>query len=144
MDRMDEKMKKIFLASIAILLLSSCASFKKYFCDCNQSSNKENKSSTAEHTPKTSSNKEAGIVVDSADIEMGNRMSRAIDAYVFKNEKEDFTTLCNDNHFDCYLNEKRFPKDRKKIKRKVPPFTSGSKMGLQGETRIRLKYDFYP
>ena len=88
--------------------------------------------------------KEAGIVVDSEDIEAGNRMSKAVDAFVFKGQKEDFTALCKDVRFDCFVNDKRFPKGRKKIKRKVPPFLSGSKMGLQGDTRVRVRYNFYP
>ena len=88
--------------------------------------------------------KEAGIVVDSEDIETSNRMSKAVDAFVFKNQKDEFTTLCKDTRFDCFVNDKRYPKGRKKVKRKVPPFLSGSKMGLQGDTRVRVRYNFYP
>ncbi|MDG0817832.1 hypothetical protein NWE73_15735 [Bdellovibrio sp. PAP01] len=147
-------MNKIFFALAASLLLSSCASLKKSFCDCSQGGNKEARSTgsgagSAEHSGKSSGDKtapakEAGIVVDSADIEMGNRMSKSVDAFVFKNQKDEFTALCKDERFDCYVNDKRFPQGRKKIKRKVPPFLSGSKMGLQGENRVRVKYDFYP
>lgn len=144
-------MIKILVVISATLLLSSCASLKRSFCDCAPGgSSKETKnSSSSEHSNKSVSDKstpakDAGIVVDSADIEMGNRMSKAVDAYVFKSQKDEFTNLCKDERIDCFINDKRFPKGRKKIKRKVPPFLSGSKMGLQGETRIRVKYDFYP
>lgn len=142
-----------------MVLLSSCASLRKSFCDCDCSgnANKETKMSsssqtTTSHAERTKVSvsekgtpaKDAGIVVDSDDIEAGNRMSKAVDAFVFKNQKDDFTTLCKDTRFDCFVNDKRYPKGRKKVKRKVPPFLSGSKMGLQGETRVRVKYDFYP
>ncbi|QDK37096.1 hypothetical protein [Bdellovibrio sp. NC01] len=148
-------MMKLVLAAFALVTLSSCATIKHAICDCAQPA-KEGKSSssTAEHSSKasaassggekTATGKEAGIVVDNSDIETSNRMSKAVDAYVFKNQKDEFTNLCKDERFDCFVNEKRFPKGRKKIKRKVPPFLSGSKMGLQGETRVRVKYDFYP
>lgn len=141
-------MRNILIALIAALLLSSCASMNK----SSSTGSKESKSSntgSVDHSAKSSTDKaapakESGIVVDNADIETGNRMAKAVDAYVFKNQKTEFTNLCKDARFDCFVNDKRFPKGRKKIKRNVPPFLSGSKMGLQGENRIRVKYDFYP
>lgn len=148
-------MMKFFLAAIALATLSSCATIKHAICDCAQPG-KEAKSSSGstEHsskagssssaTDKGSSGKDSSIVVDNSDIETSNRMMKAVDAFVFKNQKDEFTNLCKDERFDCFVNEKRYPKGRKKIKRKVPPFLSGSKMGLQGETRVRVKYDFYP
>ena len=150
---------KLISVLALMVLLSSCASLKKSFCncDCDSKSGRETKMSssaqtTASHAERTKISvsekgapaKEASIVVDSDDIEAGNRMSKAVDAFVFKNQKDDFTALCKDTRFDCFVNDKRYPKGRKKVKRKVPPFLSGSKMGLQGETRVRVKYDFYP
>lgn len=87
---------------------------------------------------------EAGILVDNADVELANRMTVAMDAFVFKNERTEFTKLCKDKRFDCIVDEKAFPVGKKKAKRKVPPFMSGSKNGIQGDTRVYVKYDFYP
>lgn len=153
MDGMgDEEMRNLkfyLMAAGTVLMLSSCASFKKSFCDCAQAPKESKSAATTEHAKSSavtdkSSTKEAGIVVDSADVDMGNRMSRAVDAFVFKNQREEFTSLCKDERFDCYVNDKRYPKGRKKVKRKVPPFLSGSKMGLQGDERVRVRYNFYP
>lgn len=87
---------------------------------------------------------ETGIVVDNADVELANRMTVAMDAFVFKNERTEFTKLCKDKRFDCIVDEKVFPIGKKKTKRKVPPFMSGAKNGIQGDTRVYVKYDFYP
>jgi len=141
-DRVGAIMK-IIIVSLLSLILASCVSTKKCDCEHVASTAKENKmTATGEH--EKSPKKEAAIVVDREDIEISNRMSKAVDAFVFKNQNEDFKTLCEDKRFDCFVNDKRFPSGRKKIKRKVPPYLSGAKMGLQGENRIRVKYDFYP
>lgn len=87
---------------------------------------------------------EAGIVVDNTDVELANRMTVAMDAFVFKNERTEFTKLCKDKRFDCVVDEKVFPAGKKKTKRKVPPFMSGAKNGIQRDTRVYVKYDFYP
>lgn len=145
----DEEMIKVLMTLLTLMLLSSCTTLKKTFCDCVQGS-KEVKSAPADHTKVIEKNqnaaagKDSGIVVDSSELELGNRMTKAVDVFVFKNQREDFTALCKDERFDCFVNDKKFPSGRKKIKRKVPPFLSGSKMGLQGENRIRVRYNFYP
>lgn len=87
---------------------------------------------------------ETGIVVDDADVELANRMTVAMDAFVFKNERADFAKLCKDKRFDCLVDDKVFPEGKKKTKRKVPPFMSGAKNGIQGDHRVYVKYDFYP
>lgn len=87
---------------------------------------------------------EAGIVVDDSDVELANRMTVAMDAFVFKNERSEFTKLCKDKRFDCLVDEKVFPEGKKKTKRKVPPFMSGAKNGIQGDHRVYVRYDFYP
>jgi hypothetical protein len=109
----------------------------------NSKSGNSKSSNKADKSDKTEKN-EAGIVVNNADVELANRMTVAMDAFVFKNEKTEFTTLCKDKRFDCSVDEKRFPAGKKKTKRKVPPFMSGSKNGIQGDHRVQVKYDFYP
>lgn len=75
---------------------------------------------------------------------MLERMTKAIEVYVHKGDKKEFTQLCKDRRFDCYVGEKLFPAGRKKITRKAPPYALGSKMGLQGEERVQARYEFYP
>lgn len=88
--------------------------------------------------------KSTGIVVDSKDLQALDKMTKAMEAYVIKGEKKSFTKLCNDKRFDCSVDEVAFPKGKKKISRTVPPYATGTKMGLQGEKRVHVKYDFYP
>lgn len=88
--------------------------------------------------------KVASVVVDTEDLVALEKMNKAVEAYVLKNEPKSFRSLCKDMRFDCYVNDEVVPPGRKKSVRKVPPYASGSKMGLQGETRIHLRYDFYP
>ena len=104
---------------------------------------KSGNSKTASKAAKTEK-VEAGIVVDNTDVELANRMTVAMDAFVFKNERTEFTKLCKDKRFDCLVDDKVFPTGKKKTKRKVPPFMSGAKNGIQGDTRVYVKYDFYP
>ena len=104
---------------------------------------KSGNSKTASKAAKTEK-VEAGIVVDNTDVELANRMTVAMDAFVFKNERTEFTKLCKDKRFDCLVDDKVFPAGKKKTKRKVPPFMSGAKNGIQGDTRVYVKYDFYP
>jgi hypothetical protein len=84
------------------------------------------------------------IVVDQSDIEAEKKMSKAIDEFVFKKQAQRLTQLCRDPRFDCYINDRLFPIGRKLKTHKVPPFLSGSKMGLHDEQQVRVKYDFYP
>ena len=86
----------------------------------------------------------SSIQVGAEDLAIANRMMTAMDDYVFKNQKMDFTKLCKDKRFDCQVNDKKYPAGRKTVKRKVPPYMSGSKMGLQAEERVQVRYDFYP
>lgn len=142
-------MMQISILLLQFLFLSSCASLKKTFCDCaavtkeNHSCVDRNKGAEVKAVEKYGEQTHS-IAVNGADLEMGNKMSMAVDDFVFKNKKDEFQRLCLDIHFDCFVDDKRFPKGRKKIKRKVPPFLSGSKMGLQEEKRVRVKYEFYP
>ena len=85
-----------------------------------------------------------GIVVDNKDLQALDSMTKAVEAYVIKGEKKSFANLCNDKRFDCSVDDVSYPKGKKKVLRTVPPYATGTKMGLQGERRIQVKYDFYP
>ena len=143
---------RVAFVLVCLFLLSSCASFKKSLCDCSQTRDahsvsehhRMSESRASEKSSERIPEKAANIVVDSDDIAAGHAMLKAVDSYVFKNQKDEFLRLCQDPRFDCFVNEKRFPKGRKKIKRKVSPYMSGSKLGTQDDKQIRVKYDFYP
>ncbi|MGE5085768.1 MAG: hypothetical protein ACM3MG_05660 [Bacillota bacterium] len=142
-------MKKVLLLIGTVMLLSSCATLRKKFCDCDCTVDIAEKKRPVQvvhpvKATKTVAKGKAGIVVEQADIDAADRMTKAVDAYVFNNQSEEFTALCKEERFDCFVDEKRFPKDKKRVKRSVPPFLSGSKMGLQGDKRVKIKYDFYP
>ncbi|MFM6928532.1 MAG: hypothetical protein ACKOX6_08710 [Bdellovibrio sp.] len=142
-------MKKVLLLVGTALLLSSCATLRKTFCDCDCTLDIAEKKKQTQVTHPVKATKKiakdkAAIVVEQADIDIADRMTKAVDAYVFNNQSEEFTALCKEERFDCFVDEKRYPKDKKRVKRSVPPFLSGSKMGLQDDKRVRIKYDFYP
>lgn len=147
---MDKKMMKFFSLVICMLALSSCATLKKQFCDCCKAKAAEEDGNGVPPAPhsekgaKAEKAEPAPIRVDNSDIELTNKMLKAVDSYVFKGDAKEFTELCADTRFDCVVNTKRFPASRKKIKRKVPPFVSGSKSGLVNNERINVKYSFYP
>lgn len=88
--------------------------------------------------------KPPSVIVDSEDLEVLEKMNKAVESYVLKSDAKPFTELCKDKRFDCFIDEKKYPKQRKKILRTIPPYASGSKMGLQGEVRVHVRYDFYP
>lgn len=140
-------MKK-FLVLTALIFVCGCATQKKEtanwdeFNDLKSSSTEKSKKSE-KPAPDTSS-KPSAIVVDGSDVQTLEKMTKAVEAYVLKNQKDDFTKLCKDKRFDCFVDSKAYPKGKKSVKRTVPPYASGSKMGLQGETRVQVKYDFYP
>lgn len=159
-------MKRILVLAAFSLVLSSCATIKKSICDC-QDTKKETHSAGAAassgagsgkttYTTDRSSNKpvklvkrkkaagQDSIVVDGDDMELANKMTKAVDNYVFKDEEEEFKALCDGQRFDCWVNETPYPKGKKKIARTVPPFLSGSKMGLRGEERVQVRFTFYP
>ena len=143
-------MRFIFATVLAAVLLSSCAHKRtsdttlledSAFAAKTSSSpvGKKGDKAGAVEVPKTT-----GIVVDNKDLQALESMTKAVEAYVIKGEKKSFTKLCNDKRFDCFVDEVNFPKGKKKIVRTIPPYATGPKMGLQGEKRIHVKYDFYP
>jgi len=142
---------RIVLA-LSLLTLTSCVSLKRAICDCYQQPKpvvhvepkpekpvkpvklvKKKKTPTAE-----------SIVVDNDDIELSNKMTKAVDAYVFKDDDDDFKALCSETRFDCWVNEKKYPSSKKAVARTIPPFLTGSKMGLRGEERVQVRFSFYP
>lgn len=148
-------MRSFLLLILSSLMLSACATVDTRPLTLDDepgvASSLVKKSSSSMRVNKTNLKAEdatatptAGIQVSAEDLAVANRMMTAMDAYVFKNEKTDFTKLCKDKRFDCQVNDKKFPAGKKVAKRKVPPYMSGSKMGLQAEERVQVRYDFYP
>lgn len=135
-------MKNILMLVLLPLLLGGCAIKKKY--DSNAGESRESKPAAKVAPEAVKAAKPPSVVVDSDDLLVMEKMNKAVEAYVLKNEKKSFKALCKDKRFDCYVDEKIFPAARKKVVRTVPPYASGSKMGLQGETRVHVRYDFYP
>ena len=123
----------------ACLLIASCSGLKKR-SETSTSATHSSGSSIADKPEKSPK----PVSVNPGDIELTDKMQAAMDNYVFKDEKNEFANLCKDIRFDCTLDGKRFPKGKKKIRRKIPPFMSGSKTGVVGDQRVLLKYNFYP
>ncbi|WP_413944306.1 hypothetical protein [Bdellovibrio sp. HCB-162] len=139
-------MKKNLSLILVMLFLGACATKPKSH-DSGFEDLKETKhAATAKKTEKVPAEpaKASSIVVDSKDLQVLEKMTKAVELYVLKNDKKQFTSLCKDKRFDCFVDDKAYPKTKKKIARSVPPYASGSKMGLQGEQRVHVKYDFYP
>ena len=150
MVTMGVAMKLIFSALLFAAFLTSCAHKRNSdttlledtaFPPETSSSapSKKGSKATGSDTAKTT-----GIVVDNKDLQALDKMTKAVEAYVIKGDKKSFSKLCTDKRFDCSVDEVAFPKGKKKITRLVPPYATGTKMGLQGEKRIHVKYDFYP
>ena len=162
-------MKHLLLLLPFFLLTTSCASLKKAICDCEApkaktvAPTKERKPyvlkglapkkevTEASSTKSTAKKKKAvapsveAIAVNPDDLKIIDQMTTAMDDYVYRGEEQSFIDLCKDSRFHCYLNDKKFPQERKFKKRKVPPFMTGSKMGLRDDDeRVRLRYEFYP
>lgn len=139
-------MKKNLSVIFAVLMVAACAT-KPKSNNIGWDDFKDSKSSTSakksEKAPAEPA-KPSSIVVDSKDLQSLEKMTKAIEAYVLKGEKKQFTSLCKDKRFDCFVGDKAYPKSKKKITRTAPPYASGSKMGLQGEQRVHVKYNFYP
>ena len=141
-------MRRVLILSLLTLMMVSCAHKKTQDFDFDETP--AEKKSASKKTAKSGANADAeatrssGIVVDPQDLATLERMTKAVELYVHKGEKKEFTTLCKDKRFDCYVADKIFPSKKKKIARTIPPYASGSKMGLQGEVRVQVRYEFYP
>jgi hypothetical protein len=135
-------MKNIVVLVLLPVLMGGCAIKTKYASQAGAS--KETKPVAKAAPEPSKAAKPPSVVVGPEDLQVMEKMNKAVEAYVLKNEKKSFKSLCKDKRFDCYVDEKVFPAGRKKTVRTVPPYASGSKMGLQGETRVHVRYDFYP
>lgn len=156
MESVGKKMKKVLIVSMLFLVLCACATRPAKESSFDDASPRVGKSAASsgkidrtskpktEAAPAVESARNAGIVVDPQDLAVLERMQKAVESYVHRGEKKQFNSLCKDKRFDCYVNEKPFPAKKKKVSRTVPPYASGSKMGLQGEERIQLRYEFFP
>ena len=138
-------MKRVIVLTLLTVVMASCAHKRKTqdldFDDVPVTK----KSSSSKKTEKSGAKPEAsGIVVDPQDLAALDRMTKAAELYVHKGDKKEFTALCKDKRFDCYVADKFFPAKKKKTARAIPPYASGSKMGLQGEERVQVRYEFYP
>lgn len=134
---------KIVLIAAAAALFSACATHESRpmpWADTAKDSKTTSKttSTSSMTTVKTSIN------VGPKDLQTLEKMDKALEGFVLRNETKIFTSLCKEKRFDCYVGEVLYPKTKKKVARKVPPYASGSKMGLQGENRIQARYDFFP
>ncbi|WP_374035228.1 hypothetical protein ACES2I_05440 [Bdellovibrio bacteriovorus] len=144
-------MRYLMIVAVA-LALSACATKKTKdldFDDLPAEKKAAAKSSKSDKVPKADANpaemaRNSGIVVDPQDLALLDRMTKAVELYVHKGNRKEFNTLCKDKRFDCFVNDKYHPPKKKKTARGIPPYASGSKMGLQGEERIQLRYEFYP
>ncbi len=87
---------------------------------------------------------ERSVVVGPQELALLENMNKAVELYVVKKQPQEFTKLCKDKRFDCFVDEKSFPTKKKKVARGLPPYASGSKMGLQGENRVQIRYEFFP
>lgn len=144
-------MIKSLVSTTFFVLLAGCATHESRPMPWAESAkdSKESKEGSSKSTTKTSSTSttttvKSSIVVGQKELQTLEKMDRALEAFVLKNETKNFTSLCKDTRFDCYVGDALYPKTKKKATRKVPPYASGSKMGLQGEQRIQARYDFYP
>lgn len=84
------------------------------------------------------------VNVDPQDLQALDKMAKSLEAYVLKDQEAGFKKLCRDPRFDCFVDDVFYPKGKKKVTRSVPPYASGSKMGLKGEKRVHARYEFYP
>ncbi len=99
----------------------------------------------AEEPGKTGSAKADKVVaIEGTNSEVADKVSKAMENFVFKAEKEEFASFCRDVRIDCTVNGKSFPKGKKKVARTSQPFFVGSKNGLQGTERLIVKFKFYP
>lgn len=146
---MDCAMKKMYFLIAVTVLLSSCVTTQRRVGEGSITAAETVKESKSPSVSKKADGgkevpKAAGIVVDNKDIAILEKMVKAVESYVLKNDKKNFAALCKDKRFDCYVNDQFYPTRKKKIPRTVPPYALGSKMGLHGENRIHVKYEFYP
>jgi hypothetical protein len=129
------------------MLLASCATKKTSTdgdLDFDPPTKKSAHATGAGAAAATSASNTDSVAVDPSDIALGDRMTKAVDEFVFKKNEVPFRTLCLDDRFSCYVDGKWYPQGKKKLTRKHPPYMSGSKMALQDEKRVQVRYEFFP
>ncbi len=130
-------------------LLTSCATIKEMICDCQPSvkkeSNREAKGSTKPPRASAPTEEASAPVVDEAEEMLGGEIYSAMDAFVFNKDEKRMMVFCKSNQVQCWLNDKKWPAgkklDRKKLQKS--PFMTGSKMGLRGDERVQIRWEFY-
>lgn len=139
--------KYLFIVS-CFFILTSCATLKNMICDCSDvSTSSREKTKTVKSASKAELPAEPVIAleVNEAQEMLAGDIYTAMDAFVFKNENKKILIFCQSNQVQCWLNEKKWPKG-KKLDRKIlkkSPYMTGSKMGLRGESRIQIRWEFY-
>lgn len=150
MVRMGQQKQLItWMAVAASCLLVSCATKKTQDLDWKDAPKKEKTTVTTsskkkETTSTLAKEVERAVVVGPLELAVLENMNKAVELYVVKKQPQEFTRLCKDKRFDCFVDEKTFPTKKKKAARGLPPYASGSKMGLQGEQRVQIRYEFFP
>ena len=147
-------MMRAILLSMGLAMAVGCASTKPHssWDDADKESPAarfsvsptSKKTTTKTEKAETTTSAKTGIVVDEKDLATLEKMNKAIEAFVLKNQTASFKSLCKDKRFDCFVDDALYPAGRKKSTRSVPPYASGSKMGLNGEKRVQARYDVYP
>lgn len=139
-----------FVFMVGVLsLLTSCATLKEMICDCQPAAKKEStkESKVTSKASRSSSPVEETPVpaVDEAEEMLGGEIYAAMDAFVFNKDEKRMLVFCKSTQVQCWLNDKRWPigkkLDRKKLKKS--PFMTGSKMGLRGDERVQIRWEFF-
>lgn len=138
-------MMKTLLITAVAAMLSACATHESRPMPWSETAKESPKASAkTTSTSSTTTTVKTSITVGAKELQMLEKMDKALEGFVLRNETKAFTSLCKEKRFDCFVSDVLYPKNKSKIKRKVPPYASGSKMGLQGENRVQARYDFYP
>lgn len=159
----------VLLLSVMGLFLSSCATVKKMICDCqppkieNSKPTKKSYYKAAKPVKKVNANEakksepavpgaavsSTEVVVDEppdiAEVMLEGEVYEAMDAFVFEGDEKGFSKFCNSEQVQCWVKDKKWPAKKKLNKKKLQktPFMTGSKMGLRGEERVQIRWEFY-
>lgn len=127
-------------------LLSSCATLKEMICDCQPTTQSKSSSKDTRNEKKSSSVEVANETnTDRAEAMLSGEVYEAMDAFVFKGDEKRMVEFCKSPQVQCWVQSKKWPAkkklDRKKLQKS--PFMTGSKMGLRGDERIQIRWEFY-
>lgn len=149
MKNFSLNVSRLALCVSAIFVLTSCATLKEMICDCQPSVKKESnrEAKTATKSPRASlpTEEASAPVVDEAEEMLGGEIYSAMDAFVFNKDEKRMLVFCKSTQVQCWLNDKKWPTgkklDRKKLQKS--PFMTGSKMGLRGDERVQIRWEFF-